>query len=203
LPGTIDRVTILDQPPLSLAEARRRLAELRERARHRLGLGLALVAIGVPLVVLGHHTVGIPLLVGAAGAALLAALSFNDRNRLLVRLVAQDDARSIAEVERAAERLVSAPERRRLAEGLARAAEAADPREAAFSTVDALRAAEAQQRLSGLAAAFDDQAVPLQPPGAALCRRMLSDAVLSPLYNPAIPEAELDRVIERIERAVG
>jgi hypothetical protein len=32
---------------------------------------------------------------------------------------------------------------------------------------------------------------------------MLSDAVLSPLYNPAIPEAELDRVIERIEHAVG
>jgi hypothetical protein len=196
-------VTILDQPLLSLAEARSRLGELRERARHRLGLALALVAIGVLLVVLGRHTVGIPLLVGAAAAALLAALSFDDRSRLLVRLVAQGDARSIAEVERAAERLVSAPERRRLAEGLTRAAEAADPGEAAFSAVDALRAAEAHQRLCGLAVAFGDQAVPLQPPGAALCRRMLSDAALSPLYNPAIPEAELDRVIERIEHAVG
>ncbi|HEY1853142.1 MAG TPA: hypothetical protein VGG40_01015 [Solirubrobacterales bacterium] len=195
-------MTILDQPPLSLAEARRGLAELRQRAHHRLGLGLALAAAGTALLVLGHSA-GIPLSIGAAAAALLAALSRDDRSRLLVRLVAQGDAWSIPEVARAARRLVSARERRRLAEGLARAAATVDPRKAEFSLVDAVRAARAHRRLNGLAVAFGDEAVAVHPFGAALCRRLLCDAALSPLYNPAIPDAELDRVIDRIERALG
>jgi hypothetical protein len=196
-------VSLLDQPPLDLAEARARLAELRTLIRRRAALGLALALLGAALILLGAERVGIPLLIGAGAAALLVGLGRDDRRRLLIRLVAQDDAWAIDEVCRTATRLVSPAERRRLAVGLRRAAEAAVPRHAEFSVVDPFRATEFDQRLRRLAATIADDTVPVGAPGAALCRRLLSEGRLSPLYNPNLTESDLDRAIERIERALG
>lgn len=196
-------MSLLDQPPLDLAAARARLGELRTLIRRRAVLGLVLALLGVALILLGAEQVGIPLLIGAAAAALLVALGRDDRRRLLIRLVAQDDAWSIEEVCRSAARLLSPNERRRLAGGLRRAAEAATPRHAEYSLVDPFRATEFAARLRRLAAAVGDDTVPLAAPGAALCRRLLSEGRLSPLYNPNLGESELDRAIERIERTVG
>lgn len=196
-------MSLLDQPPLDLAEARARLAELRGLIRRRGAIGTALALAGVALVALGDERLGVPLLIGAGAAALLVALGRDDRRRMLVRLVAQDDAWSIEEVRRTGARLVSPPERRRLAGGLRRAAEAAVPRHAEFSLVDPFRATDFGERLFRLAAAVDDDDVPLGAAGAALCRRLLSEGRLSPLYNPNLAESDLDRTIARIERAVG
>jgi hypothetical protein len=195
-------VTLLDQPSLDIAEARRRLGALRARGRHRALLGAALLVLGALLCALGTVAVGIPLLVGATAAALFFALGRDNRTRLLVRLVAQDDAWAIDEVRAAADRLVSVPERRRLAEGLTRAAELATPNRSPASQVDPHRAAAAGPRLLDLAATLGDPAAPVRPPAVALCRRLLSDAVLSPLYNPNLADADLDRVLDRIESAV-
>jgi hypothetical protein len=186
-------VSLLDQPPLDLAAARAHLAELRSLARRRAAVGLILALLGGVLVLLGAERVGIPLLIGACAAALLVALAREDRRRLLIRLVSQDDAWAIAEVRDAADRLVSASGRRRLARGL---------RHAEFSVVDPFRATAVDERLRALASAIEDAAVPLEPSGAALCRRLLGEGRLSPLYNPNIADSELDRVIARIERAV-
>lgn len=196
-------MSLLDDPPLDLAAARARLAELRALVRRRAVLGLALAILGVVLILLGAERVGIPLVIGAAAAALLVGLGRDDRRRLLVRLVAQDDAWAIEEVRRTADRLVSPTERRRLAGGLRHAAEAAIPRHAEFSVVDPFRATESAERLHRLAARIADDAVPLAATGAALCRRLLNEARLSPLYNPNLADADLDRAIARIESAVG
>jgi hypothetical protein len=196
-------VSLLDDPPLDLGEARARLAELRTLIRRRAVLGMALAAVGALLIALGVERVGIPLLIGAGAAALLVALGRDDRRRLLIRLVSQDDAWAIEEVKRAAARLTSPAERRRLATGLRRAAAAAVPRHAEFSLVDPFRATEFDERLRRLAATIADDDVPFRAPGAALCRRLLSEARLSPLYNPNLAESDLDRVIARIESAVG
>jgi hypothetical protein len=196
-------VSLLDDPPLDLAEARARLAELRTLIRRRIALGLALALLGAALIALGAERVGIPLLIGAAAAALLVGLGRDDRRRLLIRLVAQDDAWAIDEVRRAATRLVSPPERRRLAGGLRHAAEAAVPRHAEFSVVDPFRATHFDERLRRLAAAIADVTVPLAAPGAALCRRLLAEGRHSPLYNPNLADSDLDRAIARIEAAVG
>jgi hypothetical protein len=195
-------VSLLDQPPLDLAAARARLAEQRSLGHRRAAVGLILALLGGVLVLLGAERVGIPLLIGACAAALLVALAREDRRRLLIRLVSQDDAWAIAEVCDAADLLVSATGRRRLARGLRHAADAAVPRHAEFSVVDPFRATAVDERLRALASAIEDAAVPLEPSGAALCRRLLGEGRLSPLYNPNIADSELDRVIARIERAV-
>jgi hypothetical protein len=195
--------SLLDQPPLDLGEARTRLGELRALVRRRAAIGLALASAGALLILAGTEEIGIPLLIGAAAAALLVGLGRDDRRRLLVRLVAQDDAWAIDEVPSAAERLVSPPERRRLAGGLRNAAAAAVPRHAEFSLVDPFRATATAERLRRLASTVGDLAVPMRPPGAALCRRLLSEGRLSPLYNPNLADAELDLLIDRIERAAG
>ena len=196
-------MSLLDDPPLDLAEARARLAELRTLILRRAVLGLVLALLGAALIAFGAEKIGIPLLIGAAAAALLVGLGRDDRRRMLVRLVAQDDAWAIEEVRRTAARLVSPPERRRLAVGLRRAAESAVPRHAEFSVVDPFRATEFDERLRCLAATIADEAVPLAAAGAALCRRLLSEARLSPLYNPNLGDADLDRAIAQIESAVG
>jgi hypothetical protein len=175
---------------------------LRSLIRRRAEIGVALAVIGATLILLGAERAGIPLLIGAGAAALLIGLGRDDRRRLLIRLVAQDDAWAIDEVRRAAVRLVSPAERRRLAGGLRRAADAAIPRHAEFSVVDHFRAIEFDERLRLLAATIADDTVPLGAPGAALCRRLLGEGRLSPLYNPNLADSDLDRAITRIERAV-
>jgi hypothetical protein len=85
-------VSLLDQPPLDLGEARARLAELRTLIRRRAAIGTGLALLGAALLVLGAQRVGIPLLIGAGAAALLVGLGRDDRRRVLVRLVSQDDA---------------------------------------------------------------------------------------------------------------
>ena len=196
-------MSLLDQPPLDLTEACAQLADLRSLVRRRAAIGLALALLGGALVLRGEETVGIPFLIGAGAAGLLVFFGRDDRRRVLVRLVSQDDGWAIEEVRRTAAWLVSPAERRRLASGLRWAAEAAAPRHAQFSVVDPFRAGEVGGRLRRLATAIEDVGTPLQASGAALCRRLLGEGLLSPLYNPNLAEAELDRVIERIERALS
>lgn len=196
-------MSLLDEPPLQLAAARLRLAQLREGARQRLGAAVLLAAAGTALLASGSAALGLPLLIGAAAAALLSMVTRDDLRRLLVRLVAQDDAWSIEEVRRTAEVLLSTSQRRRLARGLAQAAQAGEPGPQDFAIVAPERAYLIGPKLRFLAQAIGDPSVPLRAPAAALCRRLLTDGFLSPLYNPHIPETELERVLAIIERGVG
>jgi hypothetical protein len=166
-------------------------------------VGVLLATFGLLLSIDDLSGPGIPLLVGAAAAFALAILCRSDRHRLLVRLVAQGDAWTVDGVSELAERLGSPRERRRLAQGLRAAAAAGMTGAQTPLMVSAARASDVADRLVALAEALADPAVRVSPPAAALCRRLLSDAMYSPLYNPHVPERELPRVLDVVERGVS
>jgi hypothetical protein len=196
-------VSLLDQPPLDLEAARARLAHLRAALLHRLLAAVGVAAAGLIALFAVGTSWGIPLVLGAAAALALAALSRGDRDRLLVRLVAQDDAWRLPEVQAFARRLVLPRGRTRLARGLALAADAGEPGVHEYGTIRPDRASAVVAELRWLAGAIGDLAVPVHPAAAALCRRLLCDAALSPLYNPRVPEEDVRRVVAVIRRGVG
>lgn len=193
--------SLLDASPLDLTRAGSRLSDLRVRAHQLAVLTLVLVAAGSALLGTGH-SVGTPLLIGAAGALGLYGLCRSDRRRLLVALIAQGDASALDGVPQLAERLRSISERRRLARGLRAAAAVGAPGGQVPVMVDPARAADVADRLITLAERFGDPVVRISAQTAAICRRLLCEPQHSPLYNPHIPERDLDRILDLLERGV-
>jgi hypothetical protein len=190
----------LDLPQLDLERAFHRLGELRVRGRHLAALTLGLALAGAALVAAVNGSVGVPLLIGAAGALGLLGLCRSDRSRLLVALVAQGDAWALDGVRDAAERLCSPRELRRLAQGLRDAAAAGMTGAQVSMMVNPARAGDVRDRLLALAERLSDPPVKVSAPAAAICRRLLCDAQHSPLYNPHVPERDLGRVLDLLER---
>ncbi len=118
-------------------------------------------------------------------------------------LVAQGDAGALADVARLAERLLTIRERRRLARGLRAAAAAGMPGAQVSMMVDPARAADVADRLVALAERFADPVVRVSAQTAAICRRLLCDAQHSPLYNPHVPERDLGRILDLLERDIA
>jgi hypothetical protein len=195
---------LLDPPPLHLAQATWRLRELRARGRQLalLAGGLALLGLVTGLLE-GLSGPSIPLLIGAGAALGMAMVCRSDRRRLLVGLVSQDDAWSVEGVREFAERLVGDRERLRLTRGLRDAVAAARDGVQTPMMIRPERASAAAERLTRLAEALADPAVRVSAPAAALCRRLLSDAIHSPLYNPYVPEGDLLRVLDLVERGLA
>jgi hypothetical protein len=144
---------------------------------------------------------------GAITALVICGLAVDERRRLLVSLVAMGDANSIPEVAALAERLAHDPaERRRVAASLRTAAGAARPGgigSRAPMIVAPGRVAVYAPRLLALADAIGDERISVSPPAVALCRRLLSDGVGSPLYNANLPERELERVLAIVEAGIA
>jgi hypothetical protein len=196
-------VSLLDQDPLDLTAADERLAGLRATYLQRAVAAAVALAAGALLTALAGGGWGIPLLLGGACALLLAVISHTDRDRLLIRLVAQDDAWLLPEVRRCAERLVAPRERARLARGLLLAADAGTPGHHPYGVIRPERAHGAVEELRWLGEAVADTAVPLHASAAALGRRLLTEAALSPLYNPRIPEDDVHRLLAIMRRGIG
>ncbi|MGB9184019.1 MAG: hypothetical protein WCB67_08125 [Solirubrobacteraceae bacterium] len=190
---------LLDSPPLDLAQATRRLHDLRSRGRQLLALALTLALAGVALAARGGGAAGVPLLIGSAGALALVGLGRGDRRRLLVALVAQGDAWALKDVRDLAERLSGPRERRRLAHGLRAAAAVAAGAQLSMM-VNPARVDVVRDRLNALAERFGDPLTKVSATAAAICRRMLCDAQHSPLYNPHVPEGDLGRILDLLER---
>ena len=190
----------LDLPQHDLDRAVVRLRELRARSRQLTALTLALALAGALLVAAGGARAGVPLLIGAAGSLGLLGLCRSDRTRLLVALVAQGDAWALDGVRDAAERLCSPRELHRLARGLRAAAAAGMTGAQVSMMVDPARAGDVRERLIALAERLSDPLVKVSAPAAAICRRLLCDAQHSPLYNPHVPERDLGRVLDLLER---
>lgn len=127
-------------------------------------------------------------LVVAAGAVFL-------RRDRVARLALDPAAYAIAEVEAYGRRLARPPERARLAAWLEEIrAEAHLP----GSLYLADRVARVAYELEALARELLSPAVALEPTAAVACRRLLTHAVESPLYNPRVPADELEFRLRRI-----
>ena len=182
--------------------AAERSAVLARRAREMV-LAAALVAVaGIAAAVLGRGQLAASLLLGAAVGVAVAAVARGDRQKLLTRLVAQGDGERCAAARRLAADLVAGPRRRRLAAGLERAASVARLGIHEYTHVRPDRAFSARTELLQLAAAFRDDDATIAPVSAALCRRMLCEGAVSPLYNPRIPEDELARLLRAIAAGI-
>jgi len=182
---------------LSAVDALERVARLRRRARDVALAASLLAAAGATAASLGHGEIGFAALVGAAVGFGAAGLARAERRTVLTRLVAAGiDG---AEVRPFAAELVSPSLRRRLARGLEVAAAAGRPGLHEYTHVRPERAGAVRDDLLELAAAFRNPARPVTPASAALCRRLICEASVSPLYNPALPDQELTRTL----RAIG
>lgn len=186
--------------PTDLAAAGRRLEAWRRRQREFLALaaGLAAAVAGAAAVGLG---VSWPLVAGAAAAAGGGLWARSKLRSTLTQLVAQGDAWSLPAVRVHAGRLVE--RRRRIATGLRRVISSCRDRSGDMTLVQVDRVDAHWQRLERLAEAFADPDVTVHPVSAALCVRMLREPVTSPLYNPRLPERELDRLLTAIEAGVA
>ena len=132
---------------------------------------------------------------GPAVGLAFAYLARSERSQLLTRLVAQGDQSLFHEAEAFARKVSAPPMRLRLARGLERAAAAGRPGVHEYTWVRPERVFDLREELLRLAAGFRDLGVAVTPASAALCRGLLCDPVVSPLYNPRIPETELERLL--------
>jgi hypothetical protein len=179
-----------------------RAARLRRRVRDLAVASALLTAVGVALAASGHSQAAIAALAAATAGGAAIGFVGSERRRELSRLVAAGQVDE-PEVQAFAEQLVSPSRRRRLAEGLRRAARAGQPGLQELTHVRPERAHALHAQLLELAAAFADQSRPIQPESAALCRRLLCEPIVSPLYNAKLPLDELERTLAEIRAGVG
>ena len=196
-------MAILHEPHLDVRLAASRLDTLRRRARDMaLAAGLVATTGGV-LLGLGRGAAGFACLIAAAFGLGVAGLARGDRSRLLTRLVAEGLDGANQDTRAWAGALVTRARRVRLAKGLERAADAGRPGVHDYVHIRPDRAHAIRDDLLRIASAFRDQARPLAPRSAALCERMLCEAIVSPLYNPQLPETDLVDLLREIESGVG
>jgi hypothetical protein len=179
-----------------------RAARLRRRSRDLLIASGLLAAVGVALAAGGHAQDAIAVLAATLAGAAAAGLLRSERRRELSLLVAA--GRGDAPEARAfAAELLSPARRRRLAEGLRRAARAGEPGLHELTHVRPERAYALHDELVELAAALADESRELRPESAALCRRLLCEPTRSPLYNASLPFEELERTLLEIRAGIG
>ena len=194
----------LSHPHQNLTTASSRLTELHDRTRAAIEWCVALLIGGGVLWLVGSHALAFAAGAGAAAAVVVGAFAVDDRRRLVLGLVVQGDATSIPEVSALADRLAHDPaERRRVAAAL-RAVSSGDRSGGGMpTTINPGRAAAYAPRMLALADAIADQQRAVAPQAVALCRTLLTDGAISPLYNPNLPERDLDRVLAAAEAGVA
>jgi hypothetical protein len=194
----------LSYPHQNLSAAATRLAELRDRTLAAVEWCLALLIGGGVLWLVRSHDLAFSVGAGAVAAVAVGALAADERRRLLLGLVIQGDATSIPEVSALADRLANDPrERRRVAASLRAAARADHAGGRAPVVIAPGRVTTYAPRMLALADAIADEHRAVTPPAVALCRTLLSDGAGSPLYNPNVPERELDRVLAVVEAGIA
>ena len=191
-------------PHQNLSAARTRLTQLRERTRGTVEWCVALLILGGVLWLIGSRDLAFSVAAGAVAAVVTGALAEDERRRLLLGLVVQGDATSIPEVRALADRLANDPsERRRVAKALRTAARANPAASRASAAIATGKVAVYAPRMLALADTIADEDRVVTPRAVALCRTLLCDGAISPLYNVNLPESELDRALAAIEAGIA
>jgi hypothetical protein len=134
----------------------------------------------------------------AAGAAFEVALSLASlvsRRCLIARLALEPDAYCIPEVEAYGKALTRPKHRAQLADGLRSMVRNALRPGNLYLPDRVLRHA---RDLEALARDLRSPAVRVHPASVARCRRLLTEAAESPLYNPRLSEEDLEAILRRI-----
>lgn len=175
-----------------LARSRRRIREAQVFAAACTAVALATVAFSV--------AIAVAFGAGAATGALLAMLGSLSRQGQIARLALDPLAYELPEVRRYANRLATSVERERLAAWIIEIL-----REAASIPGNRYLTARVIRYADELAALGDDLSDPhavIRPTAAAAAHLLLTQAVDSPLYNPAVPADQLPAIIASIRLGI-
>lgn len=181
----------LEQARAGLRRKRRRGTEAAALALATGGLAVA-AAVSWPALVL-------PLAIGAASEALVAGFALLAHREQVARLALDPVAYALPEVERHGHRLTHAGQRARLAAWIAEVIAEA-PLPWSFYLPD--RVALFRGELAAIAHDLSMPATRVQPASVAACRRLLTHAVESPLYNARLPADDLRRTLARIRDGI-
>jgi hypothetical protein len=182
----------------------RELEDIQEKLSHqgrRLRVALVL-ACGSAIAALAVLAASIRL-AGAFGLvaaleATITAITRHTRGELVGRLALDADAYAIPEVAEYGRRCAEKGERDRTAAWLREVVAQADGPDSIHLTDRVTHHARDLERIASELAS----ATRVRPPAAVACRRLLTHAVESPLYNPRLPTEELSVALERIHRGI-
>jgi hypothetical protein len=174
--------------------------ERRERRVHTgrrvAAAAAALAALALPL----STPLAIALILGAAAETSLCALAHSRRRALIARLAVESDAYVIPAVREYGDLLVGPRQRERLGRWLV---EVVDDAGYPDSLYLAERVAEHAGQIRAVAAELMAPGACVQPVSAATCRRLLTVATESPLYNPHLPAVDLRSMLFRIHTGIS
>jgi hypothetical protein len=158
-------------------------------------ISFALVLASVAVV----PRLALDLAVACVLCAAVAAIARAARQELIERLAADSDAYCIPEVRRYGGRLTASMERRRLANSIDGLVAAPGP--CTITLSDRVDANADELRL--LADELRSPETNVNPASIALCRRLLTRAASSPLYNDRLPPDDLTAALRRIRSGVN
>jgi hypothetical protein len=183
----------------SLEAASAQIDRQRRRVREHAALALAAALAALVAVAFSHFDAALALGVGVLVQVALAARIFLSRRALIERLALEPGAYVIGEVRRFGRRLAEPPNLEELAQRLRSViADASVP-----GTVWLPERVEAfTGELDALARDLLSPSVSVEPASAALCHRLLVDAIASPLCNPHLPPADLVAALHRIRHGI-
>jgi hypothetical protein len=176
------------------------LTRSRKRIRDAAGFAVActIVALATAPVALGLAEA---FCAGAVSGVLVAALGTLSRNDKIAQLALDPLAYELPEVSRYANRLASRLERERLADWILEILrEAASIPGNWYLTARVVRYAD---ELAALGRDLADPCAQIRPASAAAVHLLLTQAVDSPLYNPALPADQLPAIIAKIRLGIS
>jgi hypothetical protein len=142
--------------------------------------------------------VAVALAAAAAMGAVIAAATRYGRGERIARLALDAGAYTIPEVAEYGRRCAAKQERDRLAAWIREVLSGGRRTDSPYLPDRVARYARDLERTAAELAA----AARVRPPAAVACRRLLTNAVESPLYNPRLPAEELSVALQRIRRGI-
>ncbi len=176
--------------------------ELTRRRKHQheaAGVSAALLVLAL-VTLFFAPSLSVPLAIGGTVGALVAITSGLARQDRIACLALDPLAHSLPEVAQYATRLTSRLECQRLASWLAEILHDAEVPGNWYLVHRVHRYAE---DLSALSRDLADPRAEVRPASMAACHLLLTQAVDSPLYNPAIPDDLLPAIIARIRLGIS
>jgi hypothetical protein len=189
------------RPMTAAAVDRAARALARHERRLKTGRRLTVLAIVLAaLTVVSSPPLAIALAMGATFEAVVCLVTVLRRRALIARLAVEPDAYAIPVVREFGVRLADPGQRERLGRWLVEVLSEAGRPESLY-LADRVSEYAVQIR----AVAFDLMApdARVQPVSVATCRRLLTAATESPLYNPQLPAVDLGSALFRIHAGIS